>query len=655
MSVIPMFLLTFIYSIFAFANCGPDCPLMSQVQLTEKGTARLFEVILKGTFDSIEKKVKDVAAFEDQQLDLSKCPKIKVYEVFTKKPKCFGVLDFRKYSHTLPDANTELVPAKLNLEKMSLQKLGIELVTPITYENGKYQMVVQAKQLKIAGKFKGHYTDTNEPIFPEADITLNASPNAKLFYKISIAVDPETQKMTTETTAVNAETMGTLQNDFGSDLLREGTSVADAKAVETFNKTSDINRVAKIVPKSSQVKLEPGQLGFTLGFPNTGSTQSKETVFKTYYDDYLKLLNDPEWIIKEYNNKRNNPFRFKGTPKIDEKEVIERVQKASSEWAEKNSKFDMNSAFRNMPEDLINLVDSASDQVYFAETKFQSTKKGFKDFSAYSTLHNMEKFANAALDHKETLTDIIAPLITNEIGPIIEAFVQDTLVNSNLYWDMISKIPLGSDPLTMNTEFVIEEFDRINHVLKLNLYDTNSDCVVPKNRQPAADKTTMPPEDFDMATSIPANSLNRILQKAFVEKKLTDCNLVNKVAKTKCKEGYLFTLNKPPQVTCDENGDLILNLPDNDLRVAKVFNLKEKSKIKIDIQNCSGSPCMRLYNLGSELIDLPFDNFLNQGLNSQLNRLGTQKVDIPFFTLKNLKKDNKCNFDFQWDLDYQKK
>lgn len=604
-----------------FAECGSDCPLMSQVQLTQKGTERLFEIILKGTFDHIQKTVETVAGFKDLALDQSDCPKMKLYQVMTKKPKCLGVMDFRKHVSTIPDSETELTPFRADLKNMALQKLNIELVTPVKCENWKCRFIVQAKDLKIAGNLSAQYSDTGEPVFPKANIELDSVPDAKLFYEISLEIDPDSGQM------VSMDSTG-------------------------YKAESDLNRLVKVVPSSSDVTIKPGNLGVSLSFPETNSTASKADVFKIQYDRYLKLLSDPKWIQEEYRKKKMNPFRYKGTPNVDDKDLQERVTKATADWAKKNDPFNNETAFRNMPKDLVDLVDSAGDQDYIAEATFQATKKGFTNFASYSTLRNIERLANQALNDNNLILEQIRPFVVKEIGPIVEGITQNTLRDSNIYWNLLSKVPLGSDSLTLDTEFVIEEFDRIQNVLKLNLYDTNSNCVVPKNKRSPSEQSNPAANDFDMATSIPAASFERILQKAFVEKKLTDCKLARK---PDCKDGSLFTINKMPKIICDENGEMILDLPDNDIRIMQLFNVKEKSKIKIDVQNCNGSPCARFYNNGSELVNLPFNGFLNRGIEKQFEDLGRVNLPIPFFKLKDLKKDKKCNFDFQWNLDYQKK
>lgn len=568
-----------------------------------------------------------MAAFKDLSIDRSDCPKTKIFNAVMAPPKCMGVIDFRKHSNTIPDADSELVPFGADIKNLSLEKLEIDLHTPVECKNWDCKFIVKSQAVQIKGEATAQYSDTNENIFPPATVHLNSLPNSTLYYEVSVKVDL----------------------DSGKTLSIETKGIKDS---------NDLNRLVSVVPDSSNFKIDPGSLAVSLSFPDTGAPVSKSLVFQTQYNQYLKLLADPKWIKEEYNKKKVNPLRTRGTPHVSEVELVARVKNATAEWKQANEKFDDMAVFRNMPKDLIDLVDSAGDQVYIAETKFQSTKKGFKDFSAYSTLGNMERMANQLLNHKGYVIDTIAPLVKDEIAPRVETIMQDRLLSANIYWNMLSKIPLNSGPLRLKTEFVIEEFDRMKNILKMNLYNIDNDCVVPRNRKPASSDPAGTPSDYDLGTTIPGSAIGLILKKAFLENKLTDCNILNK---EKCTDGDVFTLNKMPEIKCDENGDVIIDLPDNNVKAAELFGIKSlgkaKGKIKVEIENCNGAACVRLYNYNksAEFINLPLNKFLNATLDEKLGAAGKLSAPIPFFKLKHLKKDNNCNFDFQWDLDYQKR
>ncbi|OYZ20304.1 MAG: hypothetical protein B7Y39_11050, partial [Bdellovibrio sp. 28-41-41] len=429
--------------------CQDDCKPLSQIQISQNGAGKLFEIILKNTFDSIQNKVESVATFRDFDIDNSKCPKIKLYEALIEKEKCLGIIDFRKFKNETPDADAELTGYRAQLNNLNLEKLGMELVTPVSCKDWNCRFRVKINDIKVSGKVSAKYSDTNKDIFPESSIAISSGKDVSLFYDVSVRVDPSSGKL----------------NNFEAKSESGGTS---------------LNNLVHVNKGTSKVTIPEGGLNYSMNLKQKPkSSIDKNLVYKKQYESFKKYLEDDKWILQQYNKLRMNPFnnnRKKAKSNLKPDELIRIVKKANADWQVNDNYLE---AFSSMPEEFYSIIDATAEQEIIADAKFQAEEYGIDDYAAYTTLKNLEMFGNKLLGDKEFIGKALTPFLEAEMGPLVEKEIQETLRSSTAYWDMISKVPLGNGKeIQMDTEFIVRELDRMQNLVKMDLYSKNADCYI---------------------------------------------------------------------------------------------------------------------------------------------------------------------------------
>lgn len=600
----------------AAISCDDLCAPLSQIVVSQKGAERLFELILNNTFDSIQNQVEEVASFKDFEIDNSKCPKMKLYQALSKKEKCIGMIDFRKFKNENPDADAELTGFKASLKKLNLDKLGMNLVTPVKCENWNCQFRVKVKDIKISGELNATYADSGKEIFPTAKITAGSNHDAAIYYDINLKVDPRT---------------GSVKN------------------VETKSATmeSGLNSLVQVVPNSSKFNISQTDLNFKMQFQNNNLPVDRTAIFKNSYQDFKEKLSDEQWVLEQYQKMKMDPFnsyRKSENTLLSPKVVLEKVRKANESWQVSDN---FEKAFQNIPKDLLELVNASGEQQLIAESKYLAAKNGVSEFAAYNTMKNLESFTNKAFADKNFISSSLSPYLNKEVGSVVESHIQETLRNASQYWDMISKVPLDNgQEVAMDTEFLIQELDKTQNLLKMNLMDKKENCLHANSQfTNGQDKS-----DFDMQTSFSVSSLNKFFSKAVADKKLKFCSVDSKI---QCHDGVQFNVRTPPKISCD-NGKLFLDFQDNEIRPMNAFGAKASSLVEAEVYNCDGSPCMKLKNVNSQFkspfLSLPFDNALNKGINAQFAAQNHKPIVVPNFKLNKVQTDSKCQATFDWNI-----
>lgn len=595
-------------------SCDDLCSPLSQIVVSQKGAERLFELILNNTFDSIQNQVEEVASFKDFEIDNSQCPKMKLYQALSKKEKCLGMIDFRKFKNENPDADAELTGFKASLRKLNLDKLGMNLVTPVKCQNWNCQFRVKVKDIKISGELNATYSDTGKDIFPTAKVTAGSNQDAAIYYDISLKVDPKT---------------GSIKN------------------VETKSAESGLNNLVQVVPNSSKFSISQTDLHFKMQFQNNNLPADRKAIFMRSYQDFKEKLSDDQWVLEQYQKMKMDPFnsyRKTENTQLSTKDVLEKVRKANESW---QTPTDFEKAFQNIPKDLLELINASGEQQLIAESKYFAAKNGVSEFAAYNTMKNLENFTNKAFADKNFLSSSLAPYLNQEVGSAVETHIQETLRNASQYWDMISKVPLDNgEEVAMDTEFLIQELDKTQNLLRMNLMDKKENCFHSNSQF----TNNSDQNDFDMQTSFSVSSLNKFLSKAVSDKKLKFCSVDSKI---KCHDGVQFNVRKPPKITCD-NGKLFLDFQDNEIRPLNLFGAKASSVVEAEVYNCDGSPCMKLKNVNSQFkspfLSLPFDSALNKGINAQLAAQNHKPIIVPNFKLNKVQTDSKCQATFDWNI-----
>lgn len=603
----------FFYQVSAMP-CDDLCSPLSQIVVSQKGAERLFELILNNTFDSIQNQVEKVASFKDFEIDNSQCPKMKLYQALSKKEKCMGMIDFRKFKNENPDADAELTGFKASLKKLNLDKLGMNLVTPVKCQNWNCQFRVKVKDIKISGELTANYADTGKEVFPAAKITAGSNQDAAIYYDINLKVDPKT---------------GSIQN------------------VETKSAESGLNNLVQVVPNSSNFSISHTDLNFKMQFQKNDLPVDRKTIFKNSYEDFRDKLSDEKWVLEQYQKMKMDPFnsyRKSENTMLSPKVVLERVRKANENWQISD---DYEKAFQNIPKDLLELVNASGEQRLIAESKYLAAKNGVSEFAAYNTMKNLENFTNKIFTDKIFLSSSLSPYLNKEVGSVVENHIQETLRNASQYWDMISKVPLDNgQEVAMDTEFLIQELDKTQNLLKMNLMDKKENCFHANSQfTSSSDKN-----DFDMQTSFSVSSLNKFFSKAVNDKKLKFCSVDSKI---QCHDGVQFNVRTPPKISCD-NGKLFLDFQDNEIRPMNLLGAKASSLVEAEVYNCDGSPCMKLKNVNSQFkspfLSLPFDNALNKGINAQFAAQNQKPIVVPNFKLNKVQMDSKCQATFDWNI-----
>lgn len=613
MRIFELLIIIIFFRISLFA-CEDICTPLSQIVVSQKGAERLFELILNNTFDSIQNQVEQVASFKDFEIDNSKCPRIKLYQALSKNEKCIGMIDFRKFTNENPDADAELTGYKAELRKLNLDKLGMNLVTPVTCSQWNCHFRVKVKDIKISGELKAQYADTGKEIFPTANISVSSNQDAAIYYDIDLKVDPKT---------------GTIKN------------------VETKSASTDLNNLVQIVPNSSHFSISKTDLNFQLQFEKNNQPVDRQTVFKNTFAGFKEKLNDDKWILEQYQKMKLDPFnkyRKSQNTNLSPEKILEKVHEANKNW---QTSADYEKAFEKIPTDILELVNAAGEQQLIAESKYLAAKNGVSEFAAYNTMKNLERFTNKALGNNNFISSSLAPYLNQEVGSVVENHIQETLRNASQYWDMVSKVPLDNgEEVAMDTEFLIQELDKTQNLLKMNLMDKKENCFKSNSKF----VTNSESNDFDMQTSFSVGSLNKFFVKAVADKKLNFCNVDSKI---KCHDGVLFNIKSPPKITC-ENGKMLLNFQENEIRPLNLFGANSSSLIEAEVYNCDGAPCMKLKNLNSKFkspfLSLPFDSALNKGINAQLTSQNKKPINIPNFALKKVQTNSDCQATFDWHI-----
>lgn len=611
MSFLFLFLSLLFYS-YPSKACDDICAPLSQVVISQKGAERLFELILNNTFDSIQNRVEKVATFKDFNIDKSDCPKIKLYQAITRKEKCIGTIDFRKYKNDTPDADAELTGYKAQLTQLNLDKLGMNLVTPVKCDNWNCQFKVKVKDIKISGKLDARYSDTNKEIIPTTSLSVSSNQDAALYYDINLQIDPK------------------------SGAIRK---------IESQPQDKSLNNLVHVVPKSSQFSIANADLNFRMDFPKNQKTVSKEETYRASYLNFKELLSDEKWVLEQYQKMKMdpiNPYRKSEFMTLSKEEVLAKIRMANQNWSV-NKNYEQ--AFDAIPRDILSFVNAASEQRLIAESKYQAARNGISDFAAYTTLKNLEGIANKALADQSFLSTTLVPYLNQEVGAAVEAEVEDTLRGASQYWDMISKVPLDNgEEVAMDTEFIIQELDRTQNLIKMNLFDKKDNCF--KNPAVFTEANSDKNANYDMQTTFSMSSLNKFFAKAVADKKLKFCT---GDAKINCRDGVQVDIKTPPKISC-EKGKLLLDFQNNEVRPLNLFGAKSQSLIEAEVANCDGSPCMKLKNLKSQFISLPFDSALNKGINSHLAEKNKDPIKVPHFNLNQVKVDPNCQASFDWNI-----
>lgn len=608
----------FLFSLIVNSSlaCQDDCRPLSQIKISQNGAAKLFEIILKNTFESIQNKVESIATFRNFDIDNSKCPKIKLYEVITKKENCIGIIDFRKFKNETPDADAELTGYRAQLNNLNLEKLGMSLHTPVTCKNWNCTFKVKINDIKVSGKVSAKYSDTNKDIFPESSISISSDKEASLFYEVNVRIDPNNGKL----------------GNFETKSVSGNTS---------------LNNLVHVNEGTSKVSISDVGLNYNINLKQrSNSNIDKNLVYKNQYESFKKLLEDDKWILQQYNKLKMNPFnnnRKNAKSNLKPDELIRIIKKANANWKVKDNYLE---AFSSMPEEFYSIINASADQKIIAESKYQAEKYGIDDYAAYTTLKNIESLGNKLLRDKEFIGKSLAPFLQSEMGPLIENEVQETLRSSASYWDMVSKVPLGNgEEIQMDTEFIVRELDRIQNLVKMDLYDKNTDCYI-SNSLGANDEDS----NFDMQTNFSTHSLQKIFTQAARERKLNFCSAESA---NDCKDENIIKIKSPPEIKCN-NGKLLLDFKDNEIRPLNLFGAQSSSLVEVDVYNCNGSPCLKLTNLKSEFkslfMSIPFDRALNKGLNKHFLQQSKTPIQIPNFSLDKVTTDKECNAKFNWML-----
>lgn len=606
--------LIIIFTKKAALACDDICSPLSQVIVSQKGAERIFELILNNTFDSIQSQVENVATFKDFHIDNSTCPKIKLYQAVTQSEKCLGMIDFRKFTNENPDADAELTGYKADLKKLNLDKLGMNLVTPVKCQDWNCHFRVKIKDIKISGQLQAHYADTGKEIFPAANISVSSNQDAAIYYDINLKVDPKT---------------GNINN------------------VETKSANTGLNNLVQVVPNSSSFSISKTDLNFQLQFKKDNLPVNRKNIFKQSFEGFKEKLNDDKWILEQYQKMQLDPFnRYRKSQNtlLPEKKVLEKVHAANQRW---QSSEDYEKAFESIPNDILELVNAAGEQQLIAESKYLAAKNGVSEFAAYNTMKNLEAFTNKILADNNFLSKSLSPYLNQEMGSAIENHIQETLRNASQFWDMISKVPLdNNETIAMDTEFLIQELDKTQNLLKMNLMDKKDNCFKANSQFVSSSDGN----DFDMQTSFTMSSLNKFFTRAINEKKLYFCNVESKI---KCHNGVLFNIKSAPKITC-EDGKLLLNFQDNEVKPFNLLSASSSAAIQAEVYNCDGSPCLKLKNLSSKFkspfLSLPFDSALNKGINAQFSGQNKKSINIPSFHLKKVQSQANCQTTFDWDI-----
>lgn len=609
------FFVIFISLLFYFSTslaCNDICAPLSQVVVSQKGAERLFELILNNTFDSIQNRVEKIATFNDFHLDRSKCPKIKLYQALTHKESCMGIIDFRKYKNDTPDADAELTGYSAQLTNLNLDKLGMNLVTPVKCQNWNCQFRVKVKDIKISGKLNAQYADSKKEIIPTTLLSVSSNQDAALYYDISMEINPKTGAI---------------------------------RSVDSTPNGKSLNNLVHVSPNSSKFSIAKTDLNFRMDFPRNNKILSREEFYKESFLSFKEHLADEKWVLQQYQKLKMdpfNPYRKSESQNLSEAAVLSKIRSANANWSV-NENYEK--AFNSIPKDILSLVNSAHEQKLIAESKYQAARNGITDFAAYNTLKNLEGIANKALMDQNFLSTTLVPYLNQEVGTAVEAEVEETLRSASQYWDMVSKVPLGNgEDVAMDTEFIIQELDRTQNLLKMNLFDKKDNCF--KNPAVYAEPNSDKNADYDIQTSFSVDSLNKFFAKAIADKKLKFCSVESQI---NCRDGVQVDIKTPPKISC-ENGKLLLDFQNNEVRPLNLFGAKSQSLIEAEVVNCHGSPCMKLKNMKSQFISLPFDSALNKGINSHLAARNKDPIKIPNFHLNQVKVDPHCQATFDWNI-----
>lgn len=606
----------FIFFIFysSFGNaCNDGCQPLSQVTVTQKGTEKLYEHILNNTFDSIQKQVEKVASFDDFTIDHSKCPKIKLYQAVMKKEKCLGIIDFRKYKNESPDANAELTGFKAKLDQLSLDKLGMNLVSPVKCENWNCSFRVKVKDIKISGKLNASYADTGKEVFPTTTLAVSSNNETAFYYDISMKINPGN---------------GDIQN-------------VETKASDS----NSLNNLVHVVPGSSNFSISDAGLNFKMNFDKVPIDIDKEEIYKNSYNSFKEKLKDEKWILDQYQRMQQNlssPYRRREILYLSSDDVLRKVKKARDQW---NVEGDFQKAFNDIPKELVELINSASEQKMIAEFKYQAARYGINDYAAYSSLKGVENIANKALSDNNFLSKNLIPYLNSEVGTTVEKYIQENLRNISQYWDTLSKVPLGNgDEVAMDTNVLVQNLNNAEKLLKMNIYDKKENCFGPNAQFKKSN--TDDNDDFDMQTSFSLNSLNRFFARAVADKKLKFCS---KESTINCRDGVQVNIKTAPKIKC-QDGKLLLDFQNNEIRPFDLFEAQSTSLVEADVVNCNGSPCVKLKNVKSQFISLPLDWALNKGINAEFAERNSKPIDIPKFKLQKVVTDKNCNASFDWNI-----
>jgi len=620
-----IFLIAFNDSI-ANNNCF-NCSPLAEVAITNKGLSKILESSMMSNFEIIRDTIDQRSQFRDISIDQSRCKQSTLGQKFGRDEiipdECIGLPEVISDDF---DAKTKLRPFKADITDMKLKKLDLKLITPIQCQNLECEFKVRANQIQIQGQIAVNYSDKNEKFIPQSQFEVNSTDKADLVYTTKAYINPKTGQL--------------------DDLvfLREGASQVHV-GTNSLNVSIGLNqKFASTEAENSlyQKYFKKLQSGLNLKPQQIQSSQFAESQFNQFRQDLIAKFfletglrrdiitkNVDELIKNEYGGKQKILSEFK---KIN--------------WPNPNKATDVTAFVKNPPMILLFFPDISKQ---LSKTALYAVAEN----SGYDNVRSAE-FVQASVSALNQIQSVdvmnkalIEPWINQELVPAVEAQVNFELRNLRAYWNQLSMVPdlENKNWIPIDTAVIVDQNSRAINLIRAQITKNDPRCssVMPSY-------TNHKDQDFDLRTQIGAPALQEYLTKMVQNKKMDLC-FEPKNPET-CEGGTQIKIKTAPKITCDQ-GDLVIDL---DAEVKKsLFNVDAQAKIKLNLANCQGQPCIQLKDPSGKFknvfLNLFFNGLLNQGLKAAFSGNAPMNFQVPSTHLNKLKTDPQtCETTLDWDI-----
>lgn len=650
-------------AVAVFADDCDRCEPMAEVSVSNKGLARMIEVSMKENLKLFNETVKKRSGFRDLKLDRSQCKKQTIKQAYNAKDTCYGLPQLDDGLGIGGD--TVLRPFSAEISGLNLNQLELGMDQPVTCTNLKCQFEIGLKKLDVSGQFRMDYSDNQESFIPPSQLRLSTGQNVNLKLSGEINVDPKTGKLN-DLVFLNEKksqlTYGPGSLHFDMSLNKPFASEADKKkkyanAYRRIMSATKIN--SQLIDQSYEMAL----------FQMTVAARKK--IDPDMKKNFSEVAKQADQIVEEQ-------IRSQYGSKAAFKKSISDIAWPNPQDDDAILKF-----MADPPKEIYHLT-SVTDRLDRVGLYAMAENAGYTNDHAYMFAFMSESLINKMGSDPFLTKQMVEPMLSHELLPLIHDQVNTELRQLKGYWDHLAKVPNLDVPtiqkmsklqyqlsrstdesekdrlrreiieltknwenawLPIDTEVLIDQNTRQQKLIKALV--TNKDPACKDYPQKFSDDQD---DDFDVRTEVGPKALQEYFKKLGEKKNIEVC--IESPDPVNCTGGTKVKLKSSPKITC-ENGDIKMDL---DTEAAKsIFKVDVQTSVKARLKNCNGDPCFELMDEKGQFknvfLSTLFGGLLQRSLSSAVKQSTNAPINIPFVKLDQVKTNPKnCNSKLDWQI-----